>query len=160
VPGTAALLALLGFAAPPPAAAGQGRRFTVLELGAGATVVAARSTFSGVELGVARRLGSGLTRLALGAAGGVYEGRAGMRLAATAQFLLRPTAQSGAGPYGGLGVAFAGAAGTRGAGYLVLVVGVEAAPGRREGWYGELGLAGGVRAVAGWRWRRFPEWWR
>jgi len=154
------LLALLGFAAPPPAAAGQGRRFTVLEVGAGATVVAARSTFSGVELGIARRLGSGLTRLALGAAGGAYEGRAGMRLAATAQFLLRPTAQSGAGPYGGLGVAFAGAAGTRGAGYLVLVVGVEAAPGRREGWYGELGLAGGVRAVAGWRWRRFPEWWR
>ena len=154
------MLALLGFAALPPAAAGQGRRFTVLELGAGATVVAARSTFSGVELGVARRLGSGLTRLALGAAGGAYEGRAGMRLAATAQFLLRPTAQSGAGPYGGLGVAFAGAAGTRGAGYLVLVVGVEAAPGRREGWYGELGLAGGVRAVAGWRWRRFPEWWR
>ncbi len=154
------MLALLGFAALPPAAAGQGRRFTVLEVGAGATVVAARSTFSGVELGIARRLGSGLTRLALGAAGGAYEGRAGMRLAATAQFLLRPTAQSGAGPYGGLGIAFAGAAGTHGAAYLVLVMGVEAAPGRPEGWYGELGLAGGVRAVAGWRWRRFPEWWR
>lgn len=132
----------------------------MLEAAAGATVVAARSTFSGVELGIARRLGAGLTRLALGAAGGVYEGRAGMRLAATAQFLLRPTGQSGAGPYGGLGVAFAGAAGTHGAAYLVLVVGLEAAPGRPEGWYGELGLAGGVRAVAGWRWRRLPEWWR
>ena len=151
---------LLGLAAPAPPAAGQARRFSVLEVGAGATVVAARSTFSGVELGIARRLGSGLTRLAFGAAGGAYEGRAGMRLAATAQFLLRPTGQSGAGPYGGLGVAFAGAAGTHGAAYLVLVVGVEAAPGRPEGWYGELGLAGGVRAVAGWRWRRFPEWWR
>ena len=113
-----------------------------------------------MELGIARRVGAGLTRLALGAAGGTYEGRAGVRLAATAQFLLRPTGQSGAGPYGGLGVAFAGAAGTHGAAYLVLVVGLESAPGRRQGWYGELGLAGGVRVVAGWRWRRFPAWWR
>ena len=155
------MLALLRFVPPPAAVAqGGGRPFNVLEVGAGATVVAARSTFSGVELGIARRVGAGLTRLALGAAGGTYEGRAGMRLAATAQFLLRPMGQTGAGPYGGLGVAFAGAAGTHGAEYLVLVAGVEAAPGRRQGWYCELGLAGGVRAVAGWRWRRFPEWWR
>ena len=155
------MLALLRFVPPPAAVAqGGGRPFNVLEVGAGATVVAARSTFSGVELGIARRVGAGLTRLALGAAGGTYEGRAGVRLAATAQFLLRPTGQSGAGPYGGLGVAFAGAAGTHGAAYLVLVVGLESVPGRRQGWYGELGLAGGVRVVAGWRWRRFPAWWR
>src|SRR5207245_1799395 len=78
VPGTAALLALLRFVTPPAAVAqGGGRPFSVLEVGAGATVVAARSTFSGVELGIARRVGAGLTRFALGAARGAYEGRLG-----------------------------------------------------------------------------------
>src|SRR5207249_8790073 len=144
--GTAAVLGLLGFAAPARPAAGQARRFSVLEVGAGATVVAARSTFSGVELGIGRRLGSGLTRLAFGAAGGAYEGRAGMRLAATAQFLLRPTGQSGGGPLRGLGGALAGAAGARGGAQLVPGGGGGAAAGRPQGGFGEGGVAGGARA--------------
>src|SRR3989442_15868838 len=83
-----------------------------------------------------------------------------MRRAVGTQFLLRQTGQRVAGRYGALGVASAGEAGPHGAAYVVLVVGVEAAPGRPQGWYGELGLAGGVRAVAGWRWGRFPGGWR
>src|SRR5207247_1833650 len=83
--GTAAVLVLLGFAAPAPAGAGQAGRFSVVGVGGGRAVVARPFAFFGGELGIARRLGSGLTRLAFGAAGGAYEGRAGMRLAATAQ---------------------------------------------------------------------------
>jgi hypothetical protein len=154
-----AVVALLGFAARPREVAGQGRRLSVLEAGGGVAVVAARSTFSGVELWVARRAGAGLPRLTLGAAGGAYARRVGTRVAATAQFLLRPVAKSGASPYGGVGVAFAGAVGVPGTAYLMLVLGVESAPGRPQGWYAEGGLAGGVRAAAGWRWRRFPAWW-
>src|SRR3989442_15335780 len=82
-----------------------------------------------------------------------------MRRAVGTQFLLRQTGQRVAGRYGALGVASAGEAGPHGAAYVVLVVGVEAAPGRPQGWYGELGLAGGVRAVAGGRWGRFSGWW-
>src|SRR2546427_11663868 len=82
LPGTAALLALLRFVPPPAAVAqGGGRPFNVLEVGAGATVVAARSTFSGVGLGIGRRVGAGLPRLAPGAAGGAREGTAGRRSA-------------------------------------------------------------------------------
>jgi len=58
-----------------------------------------------------------------------------------------------------VGLAFAGAATTHGAGYLTALVGVEDAPGRTAGWYAEVGLGGGVRVAAGWRWRRFPSWW-
>ena len=82
-----------------------------------------------------------------------------MRVAADAQLLLRPGDRSGPEPYGGLGLAFFGAEGERGAGYLTAQVGVEAAPGRRRGWYAELGLGGGVRLSLGRRFRRFPPWW-
>jgi hypothetical protein len=48
----------------------------------------------------------------------------------------------------------------RGSGYLTALVGFETTPGRVGGWYGEIGLAGGVRVAAGRRWRRFPAWWK
>jgi len=41
-----------------------------------------------------------------------------------------------------------------------VLLGCEVAPGRRQGWYVELGFAGGVRLAAGWRTRWFPPWWR
>lgn len=141
------------------AGSAQAQRLTATEAGVGAAALAARRDFFGAELGLARRPG-GQARLALGAAGGSSEGRAGVRLEAGAQFLVNPAARSGASLYGGLGVAFLGARGARGAGYLTLVLGVESAAGRASGWYGELGLGGGLRVAAGRRWRRFPAWWR
>jgi len=125
------------------------QRLTVTEAGAG---------FYGAELGVARRPG-GVGRFALTAAGGSYEGASGLRIAASAQFLLNPGDRTGTSLYGGVGIAFAAATSERGAGYLTALVGLESAPGRAAGWYAELGLAGGVRVSAGRRWRRLPSWW-
>jgi hypothetical protein len=128
------------------------------ELAAAATVVLARHTFWGSELGLAKRAG-GQGRVAVTAAGGSYEHALGVRCEATAQFLLRPGERSGAGPYAGLGLAFVGGAGARGASYLTALVGVESAPAARAGWYGELGLGGGVRVAVGRRFRHFPPGW-
>jgi hypothetical protein len=128
------------------------------EVGAGATLILAHRAFWGAELGVARRPG-GQGRFAVTAAGGDYERALGVRVEATAQFLLQPGERRGAGPYGGLGLAFVGADGVRGASYLTALLGVDEAPGARGGWYVELGLGGGVRLVAGRRLRRFPASW-
>src|SRR5207249_7508277 len=73
------------------------------EIAAGATVVLAHRGFRGPEVGVARRSG-GQGRLTFGAACGSYERALGVRLGASAQFLLRPGERSGIGPYGGLGL--------------------------------------------------------
>src|SRR5439155_629632 len=83
----------------------------------------------------------------------------GVRLAATGQSVLRPGERSGVGPYGGLGLAFVGSGGARGASYLTALLGVDKGPGGRGGWYAELGLGGGVRLAMGRRFRRFPSWW-
>ena len=141
----------------PGAAAAQG--LTATEFGVGALVAFARRDFMGGAVSVSRRVGS-QTRFAVSGSGGTLAERAAMRLEATAQFLVTPSARTGAGLYGGAGIAFRGAARTPGAGYLVALLGLDGAPGRRTGWYAELGLGGGVRVAAGWRWRRFPGWWR
>ena len=132
------------------------QRLAVTELQAGVSGLAARRDFFGAELGVARRPGD-QGRLAASVALGEADGAAAVRVGATAQFVLKPTARSGTSPYAGVGLAFAGAAGVRGAGYLVTVLGLEAAPARPRGWYVEVGLEGGVRAAAGLRWRRFSS---
>lgn len=128
------------------------------EIGAGATVVLAHRGFWGPELGVARRAG-GQGRLAFAAACGDYDRALGVRLEATAQFLLRPLERDGVGPYGGLGLAFVGSEGARGASYLTALLGVDQGPGGGAGWYAELGLGGGVRLALGRRFRRFPSRW-
>ncbi len=127
-----------GMAAPAPA---QAVRAT--EIGAGATVILAHRGFWGPEVGVARR----------------SERALGVRLEATAQFLLRPGERDGVGPYAGLGLAFVGSEGARGASYLTALLGVDQGPGARAGWYAELGLGGGVRLALGRRFRRFPSPW-
>ena len=137
----------------------QGQRLTATEVGAGATVVGARRWFTGGEIGVARRPG-GQGRFALTAASGSCDGALGVRLAASAQFLLEPGARTGTSLYAGFGIAFAGATSERGAGYLTALVGLESAPARAAGWYAELGLAGGVRLAAGRRWRWLPSSWQ
>src|SRR5881628_916553 len=128
------------------------------EIGAGATVVLAHRAFWGPELGVARRSG-GQGRFAVTAACGDYERALGVRLEATVQFLLRPAELRGIGPYGGLGLAFVGSDGARGARYLTALLGVDTGPGARAGWYAELGLGGGVRLALGRRFRRIASSW-
>jgi hypothetical protein len=151
-------VALAAGAAPAPSPA-WGQRLTAVEAGAGAAVVAARHTFAGAEINLAYRPG-GQSRVALAVAAGGAGDRAAARVQLTVQFLVTPAARSGAGLYGGIGVAIAGRRGAPGAGYLAVLLGLEAAPGRRGGWYAEAGLAGGVRMAAGWRGRWFPRWWR
>ena len=130
------------------------QRLAVTEMQVGASVIAATRDFWGAELGVARRPGD-QGRLTARVAVGEASGATAVRVGATAQFLLKPAARSGTSPYAGVGVAFAGTTGVRGAGYLVAMLGLEGAPGRPRGWYVEVGLEGGVRAAAGLRWRRF-----
>ena len=153
---SAPLAVALGLASAAPLAA-QG--LTATEFGVGALAVFARRDFGGGALGIARRVGN-QTRLGLTAGAGARDGRQAMRLEATVQFLVTPAARSGAGLYGGAGLAWAGSEDAPGAGFLVALLGLESVPGRRSGWFVEVGVAGGVRAAAGWRWRRFPGWWR
>ncbi len=134
------------------------RRLTAWELGAGGLAALADAEFYGGAVGMARRLG-GQPRLAAQAALGTAGGQAGVRVEASAQFLLAPAARSGVGVYLGVGLAWQGVRGTSDATYLTALVGVEGAPGRRWGWYVESGVGGGIRAAAGIRWRHFPDWW-
>ena len=130
------------------------QRLTAVEAGAGAAFTVARHTLAAVEVGAGYRPG-GQTRIALALGAGSEDGQAAVRAQLTAQFLVTPVARRGTGVYGGIGVAVAGRRRTPGRGYLALLLGLEAAPGRRGGWYAELGLAGGARLAAGWRSRWF-----
>ena len=130
------------------------QRLSVVEAGAGAAAVVARHTLAAVELAAGYRPG-GQTRIAFALDAGREDGQAAARAQLTAQFLVTPAARRGTGIYGGLGVAVAGRRRTPGRGYLALLLGLEAAPGRRGGWYTEVGLAGGARIAAGWRSRWF-----
>jgi len=128
------------------------------EADAGAAAVLAHHDFIGAALGIARRT-SPQSRLAVWAAGGASGGAAAVRIEASLQFLVTPGARTGVSPYGGMGVAYLGAATRHGQGVMVLLLGLEAAAGQRRGWFGEVGLGGGTRLRVGWRWRWFPTWW-
>jgi hypothetical protein len=138
-----------------PALAGQASGASEIDLGPIATW--ARRDFYGAALGVARRPG-GQGRIAGLAAIGSTGGRLALRLELTAQFLVTPAARHGATPYGGLGVAYLGSRGRRGAAVLVALLGLEAAAGRSHGWFVEAGLGGGARVRCGYRWRSLPPW--
>lgn len=92
------------------------------------------------------------TRLAFTAAAGSAGDEFVARGEILGHFLLSP-ASRGIGVYGGGGIA--GIAGSGEEGFLVLLIGVEQAPGGSSGWYLEGGLGGGVRIAAGYRWRWF-----
>ncbi|HEY6948412.1 MAG TPA: hypothetical protein VI297_06310 [Gemmatimonadales bacterium] len=91
------------------------------------------------------------TRIAVSVGGGVSDGRAAGRAELLAHFLLSPTTTARPGVYLGAGVA--GVAGPVDQGYVVVLVGVEAAPAGRSGWALETGVGGGLRLTVGWRWR-------
>jgi len=132
------------------------QRLSAVEAGAGAALTVARHTLAAVEVGAGYRPG-GQSRIAFAFDAGLEDKQMAARAQLTAQFLVTPAARRGTGVYGGIGVAIAGRRGTSGRGYLALLLGLEAAPGRRGGWYAELGLAGGARIAAGWRSRWFQS---
>jgi hypothetical protein len=102
---------------------------------------------------------SARTRIGLYAGGGVNGDGAGVgRAELVAQFLLNPRTTH-AGVYGGGGIAGVFASGADN-GFLVLMLGVEGNPGGRGGWFVEVGVGGGARLAAGYRWRKLPPGWR
>jgi hypothetical protein len=151
-------VALAGLAACLPVFAAA-QQLTSNELSVGVATSIARRTFAGAELGFAHRP-SGESRIALAVAAGTVGAHAAARAQLTIQLLVNASARSGAGIYAGVGTAVTARRGAPGQGYVAVLLGLEGAPGRRQGWFVEGGLAGGVRAAAGWRLRRFPNWWR
>ncbi len=107
----------------------------------------AADPFVGGGLGLGVR-GSGRLRLllsgAVGTAGGALAGRA----EAVMTFSLNPMSRRGVVPYAGGGMA-AVILGDDLREYLVLLFGVESRPAARAGWFGEIGVGGGLRGSAG-----------
>ncbi|HEU4698344.1 MAG TPA: hypothetical protein VFS40_04140 [Gemmatimonadales bacterium] len=125
-----------------------------LELGLQATGTASDPAVGVAGLYAGLR-GSSRVRVVTQLGAGVTEhGAAAWRGELAAHFLLNPFARRGVGFYGGGGVAAAGAHGLDTQGYALLTLGVESRPGASSGWALEVGLGGGVRVSAGWRWRR------
>ena len=143
----AALGGLVAALADPPAAAAQ----QVRELGVQALVTAGDPTLATAGLYAALRTSS-RTRFAVTASAGSLGGRAAIRGELLGHFLLAPTLTRGTGLYVGGGLAAVAGPLTRG--YAVLLLGAEGRPGGSNGWSAEVGIGGGVRVTAGWRWRR------
>lgn len=134
--------------APRPAAGQQ-----IRELGVNALVATADPTLVGGGVYGALRP-SRHFRIALTLVGGAAEGSAAARGELAAHFMTSPRRTRGAGLYLAGGVA--GVVGPADRGYIVAGFGLEDHPGARSGWVLEAGVGGGVRVLAGWRWRRFP----
>lgn len=114
---------------------------------------ASRPAFYGAGLGLARRDADRLRFAAAAALGGLAGGAFAARGDATLQFLLDPTRRTGAALYGGGGLSLAVARG-HATPYLLLVLGIEHAPGGPRGSFAEIGVGGGVRLAVGYRWRK------
>lgn len=131
-----------------PSVAQQGR-----EIG-----VQAIATTSDPVLGVAAAYAalrtSGRTRLSASLGAGVSAGDLAWRGEVLGHFLLSPEERRTAGLYFAGGVAAVEGPVSRG--YLVLTVGLEGRPRASSGWQVEVGVGGGVRLAAGYRWRWFP----
>ena len=126
-------------------AAAQGHR----ELGVEGVALAADPAFFGAGIWGALRPSERL-RLGVAVLGGARR-EAAVRGELVAHFLLDPARRSGAGLYGGGGVA--AESGPTGQAWVIAVLGLEERPGGRSGWVVELGVGGGVRVSVGWRWR-------
>jgi hypothetical protein len=124
-----------------------------IEASGGAVAAFARHEFWGAVLAVGLR-SARRERLVIGGALGTAAGARAGRAEVAVQLLLNPSARTGVTVYGGIGATYAVRRGARGAGYLLLVVGVERGAASSPGWYLEAGLGGGVRLAAGVRIRR------
>ena len=115
------------------------------------TGVVTATQFFGAGLGFALRSG-GRTRVGLSIAVGDVQGALGGRGDILLSYHLLPYRRRGVTPYAGGGVSVV-ATSDQTAEYLVIMVGVEATPGRSSGWFIEGGLGGGVLINAGMRLR-------
>jgi len=142
----AAALAL----AVPRAATAQGWR----ETGVWGAALFSRPAFVGGGLSWSRR-DAGRTRLGAAVALGDEEG-AGVagRVEGVWHFLLSPDRRSGAGIYGGGGLALAIGHDGRASPALELVLGAETAPAGPRGTFIEVGVGRGARVAVGIRWRK------
>ena len=122
---------------------------SVREFGLHGLATFAEETFAGGGLSAGLRPG-GRSRIALSLNAGAFDGQLAGRGEVAVHFLLNPRAQ-GTGVYGGGGLA--GIVGPVDAGYVLLVLGVEAHPGGSCGWVVEAGLGGGFRILVGYHWR-------
>jgi hypothetical protein len=118
-----------------------------------AVAVATRPAFYGAGFGLGWR-DEQRDRIAPAIALGAFgDGRFGARADLSYQFLLDPGKRSGSAIYGGGGLTVAMERGHV-APYLLLVLGVENAPGGGGGSFLEVGVGGGVRLAVGYRWRK------
>ncbi len=139
--------ALLPLALVLPSAA-RAQSLPTRELGVEGLLAASEPAFGGGGIYVALRP-SPRMRLAATASAGALRGAAAFRGELLGHFLLAPVARRGTGLYLGGGAAIVAAGVTRG--YLVALVGLEARPAARSGWFIEAGVGGGARLAAGWR---------
>lgn len=142
-------LALVLWVAPVEAGAGQGPGALA---GAGLIAAVGRDAFLGPALALALT-GGGRTRGSVLVAAGRRGDAEAARLELSAELVAQPGVAT---LYGGLGALYEVARDSRGAGYVLVYLGVERVVGRRLGWFAEVGLGGGVRAVAGVRLRVTP----
>lgn len=143
-----ALLAVLAALAPRTGSA-QGWR----EVQVHALAIASRPFFAGGGLGLGWR-DQGRTRWQAAAALGGLDGHGvGARADLAWHFLLDPARTRGGAVYGGAGMSVLAGAG-RVTPFVLLVLGVEHAPGSGGGPFVEVGAGGGVRVTAGYRWRK------
>jgi hypothetical protein len=124
--------------------------------------IQAIGTLSDPELAVGGVYGawrpSSRGRISAAAGVGGSGGEAAWRGELLGHFLLAPARKHGPGVYAAGGVAVVGGSADRG--YLILAVGIEDRPGEATGWFAEVGVGGGARLAAGYRWRWFPDGWR
>ena len=115
--------------------------------------VFASQDFIGGGLGAALR-SRGRARADLAVSVGAVDGAVAGRGELVLSYHLSPYRRRGLAPYAGGGIAVQVHDGDT-AEYIVLLLGVESAPMRRTGWFAEVGFAGGVRVVGGFRvrWR-------
>ena len=154
---SAAVAALACVAALSPSVHAQ--QLTATEISAGILGAVSSTDFWGVEAGLGRRVDD-QTRFTAAAAVGALGYSTALRVEGSVQLIVNPSGRGGAGLYAGAGLAWQGAQGVRGAGYVTALVGLESGPGSPRGWFAEMGLGGGLRVALGMRWRKFPPWWR
>jgi hypothetical protein len=147
-PRRAALLALVAAAAPAAGHAQGVREVQVQLLG-----IASRPLFGGAGAAVAWRDASRTRWQAAATVGGLDGHGLAARADVAYHFLLDPAKRRGSAVYGGAGLS-ALAANGRLTPYVLIVLGVENAPGGNGGSFVEIGVGGGVRAAVGYRWRK------
>jgi hypothetical protein len=118
-----------------------------------AVAAGSKPAFCGAGLGLSWRNADRLRLASAVALGALGDAHVGARADLAIHFMLDPVKRMGAAVYGGGGLSLAVARG-HATPYLLLVFGVEHAPGGGGGTFLEVGVGGGVRVAGGYRWRK------